>query len=1098
MSLNTGEIIQREVLFKLLDENASKKIIAAIAPAGYGKTTLIESYLKSRNIPNVWLNSTSGNNTLHSFTTQLIETFQTMIPEFGNRLSTTLLAAGKSNELTGNLSLITQDILNQFIEEFKRSVKDKFTVVIDDFHNLESDIETGITIFVENLIKADIKQLNFIITSRTEPSIGINYLKAKRKIFIITSKELSFTNQETIELAEKLYPHSTNSLILDKLESVLNGWITGIHLVLQSGNESKLNIECLTSVINESLYGFFIEEIWDKLEHNVKEFLLKTSYIESFTSKLCTDLYGFRDPEEIINYLLLRNIFIKKLSGSGNRELEHKYSYNDFFKQFLENQYSKSTKDEDRSSDLRSIAEYFRNNGDHENAIQYFLKAKCYTDALNIISKFYGSSYKIEVFKKAENWLAEIPEKLVLGFPEAVYLKAASMFHLNNDSAAALKLIIAVLSGLEDQKYRIKFTLLKAELMFTTGELEKICNELDSLDISGADTILKVHLKYILGKILYRSGTANYEKAKESLELALTILDESGEIAFRPEIFMLLGNLYQDLGEFEKSFFYRRKSIDLSENIYQKTQVYSNLVSLEIQTGKFEEAYETLGEMKTLYGKYPFRSIRRFFTKAEANFFYECGDHETCINKLEELIKIENSVNLTGFIWYNYLMEGLQLYYTDSQEYALQKFDIAESFIHKGDNYAKLLINQGRALCHLRKNSRSESALIEQYLTSIYVHYSLSGLKIFESQVSFYLASFYLRSAQFETTALYLKKALDPAHEKDLISFFERELPFHRDLFDFAVAEGINKPLVAYICGKFLGRSLFPWISKENKQRLKNETAKLNDIKLLPFGKTEIYLRGESIPEDKWIRKKSKILLAYLMCDPQKIHTKDKIIDMFFLFDDMPADKADMAYHSAIYNIRTALKIYDIKSDKPKRSKDKTYDYNPQYILYEDKSLRLNPDFFYTSDNVEFEKLYNKIKLPSLSIEEKITNSVKAIEMYKGDFLPGYYDSWCEELRVKYKNMFITLCEELIKLLENDARYEEVVKYSELLLNEDRLSDSTHISIINACVKLGNIKLAKSRFEIMLKIYDDELDEKPQPKTLEKITHILSEAAGPP
>jgi len=234
------------------------------------------------------------------------------------------------------------------------------------------------------------------------------------------------------------------------------------------------------------------------------------------------------------------------------------------------------------------------------------------------------------------------------------------------------------------------------------------------------------------------------------------------------------------------------------------------------------------------------------------------------------------------------------------------------------------------------------------------------------------------------------------------------------------------------------------------------------------------------------------------MCDPQKIHTKDKIIDMFFLFDDMPADKADMAYHSAIYNIRTALKIYDIKSDKPKRSKDKTYDYNPQYILYEDKSLRLNPDFFYTSDNVEFEKLYNKIKLPSLSIEEKITNSVKAIEMYKGDFLPGYYDSWCEELRVKYKNMFITLCEELIKLLENDARYEEVVKYSELLLNEDRLSDSTHISIINACVKLGNIKLAKSRFEIMLKIYDDELDEKPQPKTLEKITHILSEAAGPP
>jgi DNA-binding SARP family transcriptional activator len=627
--------------------------------------------------------------------------------------------------------------------------------------------------------------------------------------------------------------------------------------------------------------------------------------------------------------------------------------------------------------------------------------------------------------------------------------------------------------------------------MTTRADLDKIRDELESLDISRADIKLKVHLKYVLGKILYRSGSSNYGKAKESFEQALLILDERNEKEFKPEIYMLLGNLYQDLGEFEKSFFYRRRSIELSENIYQKMQVYSNLAGLEIHIGKYEEAYETLGEMKVLYDKYPFRSLRRFLTKTEANFYYECGDYETCIIKFEELIKIENSVNLTAFIWYNYLMEGLQLYYTDSQEYALQKFDIAESFINKRDYYAKLLINQGRALSHLRKNSGSKSAVIEQNLTSIYEHYAHSGLRVFELQVSFYLASFYLRAGQFETAVSYLKKALDRTYEKDLISFLERELPFHRDLFDFAIIESINKPLALHICEKFLGRSLFPWISEKNRQRLRIETVKLTDIKLNPFGKTEVYLRGKLVADDKWIRKKSKILLAYLMSDPHKVHTKDEIMDIFF--DDMPADKADAVYHSAIYNIRTALKIYDIKSDKPKRSKDKTYDYNPQYILYEDKTLRLNPDFYYTSDNIEFEKLYNKSMLPALSNEEKISHSIKAIEIYKGDFLPGYYDSWCEELRVKYKNMYIALCEELIKLLEVEIRYEEVIKYSELLLKEDKLNDSTHISIINANAKLGNIKMAKSRFEIMFKIYNEEFGEKPQPKTLAKINSILAE-----
>jgi two-component SAPR family response regulator len=518
-------------------------------------------------------------------------------------------------------------------------------------------------------------------------------------------------------------------------------------------------------------------------------------------------------------------------------------------------------------------------------------------------------------------------------------------------------------------------------------------------------------------------------------------------------------------------------------------QVLSNLAGLEIHTGRYEDAFETMGEMHVFYDKFPFRSLRRFLTKTEANFYYECGDYETCINKLEELIKIENSVNLKGFLWHNYLMEGLQLYYTDLQEYALQKFDIAETFMHKDDNYAKLLVNQGRALSYLRMNTGGETEIIEQYLISIYDHYSQNRQKVVESQVSFYLASFYLRVSQFETAVSYLKKAFDPTFEKDLISFLERELPFHRDLFDFAITEGINKSLVAYICGKFLGRSLFSWISKDNKERLSIETSKLTDIKLQPFGKTGIYLRGEPIPEDKWIRKKSKILLAYLMSDPGKIHTKDKIMDMFF--DDMPADKADVVYHSAIYNIRTALKIYDIKSDKPKRSKDKTFDYNPQYILYEDKTLRLNSDFYYTSDNVEFEKLYNKSRLPALSNEEKISHSIKAIEMYKGDFLPGYYDNWCEELRVKYKNMYITLCEKLIKMLEAEIRYDEVIKYSELLLKEDKLNDSTHISIINAYAKLGNIKMAKSRFEIMLKIYNEELGEKPQSKTLDLIKSII-------
>jgi ATP/maltotriose-dependent transcriptional regulator MalT len=192
---------------------------------------------------------------------------------------------------------------------------------------------------------------------------------------------------------------------------------------MQSGNAIKLNFESLTNVINESLYGFFIEEIWDKLEQDIKEFLLKSSYLESFTPGLCKKLFGFTNSAEIIEYLLQRNIFITKHSGFAGSRTEHSFSYNDYFKQFLQNQHTKTANDEDKIANLRSIAGYFNKNSDHENAILYFLKAKCYLDALNIISEFYSSSHQIEIYKKSENWFAEIPEELLLRFPLAVYLK---------------------------------------------------------------------------------------------------------------------------------------------------------------------------------------------------------------------------------------------------------------------------------------------------------------------------------------------------------------------------------------------------------------------------------------------------------------------------------------------------------------------------------------------------------------------------------------------------------------------------------------------------------------------------------------------------
>jgi two-component SAPR family response regulator len=79
---------------------------------------------------------------------------------------------------------------------------------------------------------------------------------------------------------------------------------------------------------------------------------------------------------------------------------------------------------------------------------------------------------------------------------------------------------------------------------------------------------------------------------------------------------------------------------------------------------------------------------------------------------------------------------------------------------------------------------------------------------------------------------------------------------------------------------------------------------------MVSFGRLEFRLRGKLIPEEKWVRKKSKLILAYLLAKPNALLTKDEIIDKFF--QDVPLDNVDAVYHNTLSNMRTATRIdYD-------------------------------------------------------------------------------------------------------------------------------------------------------------------------------------------
>ena len=225
------------------------------------------------------------------------------------------------------------------------------------------------------------------------------------------------------------------------------------------------------------------------------------------------------------------------------------------------------------------------------------------------------------------------------------------------------------------------------------------------------------------------------------------------------------------------------------------------------------------------------------------------------------------------------------------------------------------------------------------------------------------------------------------------------------------------------------------------------------------------------------------------MLEPGRSVTKDKLIDLFY--PDTPLDSADNIFHQVISKFRNLIKItYDgLKENKKETSeihkknnspgktkKGGTFAITPALINYEDKLLAISDDFTYYADSIEFEKLYRHLNsLKDTGI--KLRYLKQAVDMYKGDFLEGNYDTWCEELRSKYRSYFVSMSEELIRILFNNKEHEEVLLYSENLLKFDKLNLSGYEYIIRSMIEINRPQIAKVRYSQLLKSYKREYDE---------------------
>ncbi len=123
----SDDLVPRPRLVSRLNRGLNRPLTLAVAPAGYGKTTLVAQWLADCPRPVAWLSLDDTDNDLVLFLDYFIAAIQAVFPE----------ACPETPELLRTSQLLSQEYLTAMLMNEISELPEPFVLVLDDYHRIE-------------------------------------------------------------------------------------------------------------------------------------------------------------------------------------------------------------------------------------------------------------------------------------------------------------------------------------------------------------------------------------------------------------------------------------------------------------------------------------------------------------------------------------------------------------------------------------------------------------------------------------------------------------------------------------------------------------------------------------------------------------------------------------------------------------------------------------------------------------------------------------------------------------------------------------------------------------------------------------------------
>jgi LuxR family maltose regulon positive regulatory protein len=300
------DLVRRPGLSQRLSRTPRPRLTLVSAPPGFGKTTLLASWLAASGAerPVAWVSLEENERHPDSFWTYVVTALDTAAPGVGATALPLLQAPHPPIEA------VIASVLNEL-----SALPAGLDLVLDDYHLADGP---GIAADVAFLLEHLPPDVHLVISTRADPDLPLARLRARGELVEVRAADLRFTLDEVAAYLNEVVGLDLGAADIAALEGRTEGWIAALQLAALSlqGRDDAAGFIAGFAGDDRYVVDYLVEEVLSRQPDDVRTFLLQTSILDRLSGSLCDAVTLGKDGRSVLEMLDRSNLFVVPLDDS--------------------------------------------------------------------------------------------------------------------------------------------------------------------------------------------------------------------------------------------------------------------------------------------------------------------------------------------------------------------------------------------------------------------------------------------------------------------------------------------------------------------------------------------------------------------------------------------------------------------------------------------------------------------------------------------------------------------------------------------------------------------------------------------------------------